>query len=143
MTDGAGRTLYLWIPDELNKSNCAGQCATFWPPLLVTGAPVAGPGAAARRLSTLTRADGATQVTYNGWPLYYFSRDQRPGDVLGQGVNALGGLWFVVSPYGGPRQTQAIVSLTQQPGYGGVLSDASGRTLYLATNDQPNKANCS
>lgn len=142
ITDEAGRTLYLLTADELNKSNCAGQCADAWPPLLTEGAPVAGPGAAAARLRTLTREDGATQVTYNGWALYYFSLDERPGDVRGQGVNAFGGSWFVVSPYGGPRQTQAIVSLTQHAALGPILTDASGRTLYLTTGDTPNKTNC-
>lgn len=37
------------------------------------------------------------QVTYNGWPLYYFARDKQAGDTTGQGV---GQVWYVVSPQG-------------------------------------------
>jgi hypothetical protein len=43
------------------------------------------------------RSDGSSQVTYGGWPLYYYSGDAAPGDVNGQGVN---GVWYVVSPDG-------------------------------------------
>lgn len=139
LVDGEGRSLYMFVPDDLGRSVCFDRCAQAWPPLLVTGAPVAGPGVNQRLLGTSTRPEGTTQVTYAGWPLYRFVRDQKPGDVLGQGS---GGAWFVVSPHGSPRQTQAIISLTQQPGFGGVLSDNSGRTHYLATNDERNKSNC-
>ena len=51
-------------------------------------------------LGTTPRSDGKAQVTYNGHPLYTFAGDQKPGDTSGQGVNAFGGLWYVVSPAG-------------------------------------------
>jgi predicted lipoprotein with Yx(FWY)xxD motif len=46
---------------------------------------------------TTTRTDGTVQVTYNGWPLYYYEKDKAPGDVTGQDV---GGVWYVVSAAG-------------------------------------------
>ena len=58
---------------------------------------MAGEGVDATLLGTITRDDGSTQVTYNGWPLYYFQDDAAPGDTNGQG---LGGVWFLVSPEG-------------------------------------------
>ena len=58
---------------------------------------MAGAGVDATLLGTITRDDGSTQVTYNGWPLYYFHEDAAPGDTNGQGV---GGVWFLVSPEG-------------------------------------------
>jgi predicted lipoprotein with Yx(FWY)xxD motif len=58
---------------------------------------MAGEGVDATLLGTITRDDGSTQVTYNGWPLYYFHEDAAPGDTNGQGV---GGVWFLVSPEG-------------------------------------------
>jgi predicted lipoprotein with Yx(FWY)xxD motif len=61
------------------------------------GAPAAGEGVDAALLGTITRDDGAMQVTYNGWPLYYFADDTAPGDANGQG---LGDVWFLVSPTG-------------------------------------------
>ena len=74
-----------------------GNCATNWPPLLTNGTPVAGTGVDASKFGTTTRADGTTQVTYNGWPLYYYAKDQQPGDTNGDGV---GNVWYLVSPTG-------------------------------------------
>jgi predicted lipoprotein with Yx(FWY)xxD motif len=51
----------------------------------------------ASKLGTTTRADGSTQVTYNGWPLYYFDKDKQPGDTTGQGV---GTVWYLISAAG-------------------------------------------
>lgn len=100
LVDAAGRTLYLFAPDTTNKSTCNGPCATIWPPLTTTGAPQAGTGANASMLGTSARDDGTTQVTYNGHPLYYYVGDSSPGQTNGQGLNANGGLWWVVSPKG-------------------------------------------
>jgi hypothetical protein len=54
-------------------------------------------GANASIVATSARSDGKPQVTYNGHPLYLFSADQKAGDTNGQGVNAFGGLWYVLS----------------------------------------------
>jgi predicted lipoprotein with Yx(FWY)xxD motif len=51
-------------------------------------------------LNTTTRRDGTTEVTYAGHPLYYFISDKKAGDVTGQGINAFGARWYVVSPSG-------------------------------------------
>ena len=48
-------------------------------------------------LGTTTRNDGFTQVTYNGWPLYYFAFDEKPGDANGQASNDV---WWVLSAVG-------------------------------------------
>ena len=58
---------------------------------------MAGEGVDVTLLGTITRDDGSTQVTYNGWPLYYFHEDVAAGDTNGQGVE---GVWFLVSPEG-------------------------------------------
>ena len=80
LIDASGRTLYLFTVDERNKSNCLGGCALAWPPLLSVGEPAAGEGIASERLATIALEDGSSQVVYNGWPLYYFAPDRRPGD---------------------------------------------------------------
>ena len=100
LTDGAGRTLYLWLGDPSSTSMCTGQCATYWPPLLTSGAPTVGGMADSKLLATSKRADGTTQVTYAGHPVYYFSGDKTAGATDGQGKNAFGYLWWVVSPAG-------------------------------------------
>jgi hypothetical protein len=51
-------------------------------------------------LGTTMRADGTTQVTYSGHPLYLYAGDTNAGDTKGQGLNASGGLWWLLSPAG-------------------------------------------
>ena len=91
LVDGDGRTLYAFTKDQGDQSACSGECATNWPAL--TGTATAGAGAGAALLSTSTQANGSSQVTYGGRPLYYFAGDAKPGDTNGQGV---GKVWFVV-----------------------------------------------
>jgi predicted lipoprotein with Yx(FWY)xxD motif/plastocyanin len=97
LVDDQGRSLYLFTKDTPNTSNCYDKCEQAWPPLFTQGAPTAGTGADASLLGTTTRKDGKVQVTYNGWPLYYFVKDQKAGDVTGQDV---GGVWYVLSAKG-------------------------------------------
>lgn len=94
LVDANGMTLYLYTKDTTGVSNCADKCAQAWPPLLATAAPAAGEGVTGQ-IALISRADGGQQVTYNGVPLYYYTPDQKPGDVTGQEV---GGVWFVVAP---------------------------------------------
>ena len=99
LVDGAGMSLYLFTNDTQNSgaSTCADDCLAAWPALLSDGDPVAGEGVDAALLGTITRDDGTTQVTYNGWPLYYYAEDTAAGDTNGQGV---GDVWFLVTPTG-------------------------------------------
>jgi predicted lipoprotein with Yx(FWY)xxD motif len=100
LTDGKGRAVYLFEKDTGTKPTCYGACAAGWPPVTTGGDPVAGSGAKAALLGTVQRTDGATQVTYAGHPLYYFAGDQRPGDIDGEGSQAFGGGWGLISPPG-------------------------------------------
>ena len=100
LVDGNGRTLYLFAKDQPNQSACAGACAAAWPVDQTSGTPKAGSGATASLLGTITRSDGSTQVTYNKHPLYYFARDSGAGQQNGQGIDAFGAKWFVVTPAG-------------------------------------------
>ena len=101
LVDAKGRTVYLFLADSGTTSACnSASCVQNWPPVLTTGAPQAGPGASASLLGTTTRADGTTEVTYASHPLYYFIADKQPGQVTGQGIDAFGAPWYVVSPSG-------------------------------------------
>jgi predicted lipoprotein with Yx(FWY)xxD motif len=100
LTGSNGRTLYLFEADKNGKSTCSGACAAGWPPDTVTGTPQAGSGVKQSLLSTVKRADGAKQVTYNGHPLYYFAGDTSAGDDNGQGSKAFGADWYVVNASG-------------------------------------------
>jgi len=97
LVDSEGMTLYMFDPDERGGSVCDADCLQAWP---VAKAPGAAAKGADDSLLGATRAtDGTRMVTYNGWPLYYFAQDRRPGDVNGQGA---GGVWWVMSPEGRP-----------------------------------------
>ena len=94
LTDANGMTLYVYAKDTVGSSACTGACATSWPPLTVSGTPTL-PSGVTGTVSVMTRADGSTQVTYNGKPLYTFSKDTAPGQTTGQGVGAV---WSVATP---------------------------------------------
>ena len=104
VVDGNGITLYMFAPDKQSgSSTCYGACANGWPPLLLpkgTTTPVAGKGIDKSLLGTTTRSGGTVQVTYNRWPLYLWVGDGQPGQATGQGLNNLGGLWYVLNPAG-------------------------------------------
>jgi predicted lipoprotein with Yx(FWY)xxD motif len=93
----SAQTLYYLTADTSTTVACSGQCATFWPPLLLpAGDPTSGltlPG----KLSVLADANGR-QVLYNGHPLYAFVKDKASGDANGEGVNAFGGTWHPATP---------------------------------------------
>jgi predicted lipoprotein with Yx(FWY)xxD motif len=97
-----GRTIYRFEADSADppRSICENDCLAVWPPLLTDGSPIALEGSIDRSLiGTLQRADGTTQVTLAGWPLYWFVDDKAPGDVTGEGV---GGNWSAVGNDGKP-----------------------------------------
>src|SRR5919202_4680239 len=100
LTDGSGKTLYLFEADKTSQSTCSGACAGPWPPFTTSGSIGASSGVKQSMIATTTRSDGSKQVTYNGHPLYYFIADANPGDTNGQGQNAFGAEWYVVSPAG-------------------------------------------
>jgi predicted lipoprotein with Yx(FWY)xxD motif len=100
LVDSQGRTLYLFKRDTGPKSTCFGECANDWPPLRASGEATPGTGLTASKIGTSARRDGKPEVTYNGHPLYLFEGDHKPGDTSGQGLNAFGGAWYVVSPKG-------------------------------------------
>jgi len=98
LTGEDGRALYTFKPDEAaaGTSTCNGDCATNWPPLTLDSGETAAAGTGVSgTIATITRADGSTQVTYNGKPLYYFKGDAAAGDTNGQGK---AGNWFVATP---------------------------------------------
>ena len=119
LVDSQGRTLYLFKKDSGTTSACSGECASAWPPLLSEGKPTVGNGGNSSLVGTIKRADGSTQVTYNGHPLYTFVKDENPGETNGEGVTEFGASWFVLSPTGNqiskPSSAAGSASSTQPP----------------------------
>jgi predicted lipoprotein with Yx(FWY)xxD motif len=99
--DGDDRAIYYFDKESGSKSECYGECAVAWPPVLTEGDPRAGSGAQAGLLGTTQRNDGTTQVTYDGHPLYYYIDDPK-GEVDCHNVNEFGGLWLAVQGNGQP-----------------------------------------
>ncbi|HEY2435572.1 MAG TPA: hypothetical protein VGH93_00215 [Solirubrobacteraceae bacterium] len=101
LADRGDHTIYLFTRDRSSVSTCYGACAAAWPPVITHGAPRRTgrlPGA----LGVTRRRDGAEHVTYDRQPLYYYTGDRSPGQILCQNVNEFGGTWLVVSPSGKP-----------------------------------------
>jgi predicted lipoprotein with Yx(FWY)xxD motif len=95
-----GHTLYMFRADKGTTSACYGKCATYWPPVVTSGKPVAGPGIKASLLGTTKRKDGKLQVTYKKHPLYFFLLDKKPGQTTGEGSKNFGAGWYALTPTG-------------------------------------------
>jgi predicted lipoprotein with Yx(FWY)xxD motif len=140
ITDANGNSLYIFTKDNGTDSACYGKCAANWPPLYGMGK--AGDGIDASKLGTITRKDGTTQITYNGHPLYYWSKDTKAGDVTGQGI---GDIWFALNPSGSLITTGVTpaVKLGKNDTLGSYLTDGNGNSLYIFLMDTSNKSACS
>ena len=102
LVNGAGRTLYMFVPDKHKRVTCVQSCAAVWPPLkLAKGQTVVAKGDARKRLLGSDPNPGGGRVaTYRGWPLYTFVGDKHPGQATGQAIRLNGGLWYVLTPSG-------------------------------------------
>ncbi len=98
LVDAQGKTLYYFAKDVPGNgaSACAGQCAAIWP-AFPAGTVQVSPPLDPAEFSSITRADGATQTTYYGRPLYYYASDTKPGDANGEGFN---NLWYIANVSG-------------------------------------------
>lgn len=85
-------TLYTFDKDVAGsgKSVCNGPCASNWPPLIADEQATA-----TGDYSLITRDDGAKQWAYKGKPLYFWVKDQKPGDKTGDGFK---GVWQSAKP---------------------------------------------
>jgi predicted lipoprotein with Yx(FWY)xxD motif len=116
LTDGQGRSLYMFASDTSAKSSCTGQCLTYWP--RVTGAATASGGANASLLGTIS---GTGQVTYSGHPLYTYAGDKSAGETNGQGSDNFGAKWWLLAPSG-----QQITTMSEGSSSSSSSSSSSG-----------------
>jgi predicted lipoprotein with Yx(FWY)xxD motif len=87
-----GDVVYTYGNDKQGGSpSCTSSCAALWP--AVTGIPMTNAGEKLPgTLGVVTMANGAKQITYNGYPLYTF-KSEAPLATSGDGVD---GLWHVI-----------------------------------------------
>ena len=144
LTNQNNQSIYFFAGDVTGgESNCNGGCANVWP--AVTGNVYdldLEASLYAEDFNTITREDGQKQLTYKGWPLYYFSPEadgvlEQPGETLGDGR---GGLFHIAKP-------DYTILLGQQPVVEGgdpvvYLVNDRGVSLYLNTDDGKNASNC-
>lgn len=124
-----GRTLYVFTADSPGKSTCTGACAQAWPPVIATAKTLGRSPDVKAKLSVIKRSDGRTQLAVNGRPAYTYSGDTAPGQDRGQGMNASGGLWWVIAPNGAPIKKAAA-----SPGSGAA---PGGSTAPPSSYDYP------
>lgn len=144
LTDQNEQSMYFFAEDVKGESKCSGGCGNVWPP--VTGDIydlLPDSYLDQSDFGTITRADGQKQITYKGWPLYYFSPEgdgvlEQPREVLGDGR---GGVFHVAKPdYAVLLGKQVVVEGEPAVVY---LTDDRGVSLYLNTADEKNVSNCS
>lgn len=88
-TDPKGMSLYTFDNDKNGMSSCYGACASLWPAYTVSGTV---PATLPAHLGTTKRTDGSMQYTWDGKPLYYYAKDTKTGDTMGDGI---GGVWHL------------------------------------------------
>lgn len=111
LATGGGATLYDFGPDTPAHSACLNDgCVYQWPPYIVTGTVLVGPGVNRSLVGTVKRPGGANQLTYNGHPLYTYIRDVEPGMITGQAIDQDGGPWYVLTPAGKEIHTAFTVN---------------------------------
>ncbi|MHC8347864.1 COG4315 family predicted lipoprotein [Pseudomonas sp. RT4P38] len=92
MVDHKGMTVYTFDKDAGGKSMCNDDCAKNWPPMMApAGAKAEG------KWSVIKRDDGMMQYAYDGKPLYTFVKDEKPGEMKGDGMKDV---WHVITNTG-------------------------------------------
>jgi len=134
LVDQKGMTLYYFandVPGNGTSACSSAACNASWPPFftdtLVVQAPLA-----ATDFQTITRSGGLRQITYRGWPLYYYANDRVAGDVNGDAIN---NVWYTMAP-------AYTVVIMKNAGVGTYLADGQGKTLYVFTKDRTGVSVC-
>jgi len=93
LVDPRGMTLYYNNTDSIGQSHQSGSIISIWP-IFNVGSFIVPSTLQQSDFGTITRSDGQQQVTYKGFPLYYYANDKVSGDATGNGLNSV---WFVIN----------------------------------------------
>lgn len=157
LSDKDGKSLYFFSTDAKGQASCTGGCEAVWPAFVVDNltADKLGAGLTLSDFATITTASGKKQVTYKGWPLYYYAPSvngtntpETAGQTTGDGV---GGVWFIAKP-----DYSIMIVRSQLLGHDGknyksdytageglttYFTDGNGKTLYTFKFDNSKKNN--
>jgi predicted lipoprotein with Yx(FWY)xxD motif len=135
--DAKGMTLYTFDKDvEPGKSACTGDCAQAW---LALAAPAT--ATAFGDWSVVSREDGSKQWALRGKPLYTYSKDTKPGDGSGNGLD---GAWHIqlFKAGEGYKMPDGVALLDSANASGQVLVNELGMPLYTYADDPREKPTC-
>ncbi|MFH6990109.1 hypothetical protein ACHRVW_20415 [Flavobacterium collinsii] len=157
LSDKDGKSLYFFATDAKGQASCTGGCEAVWPPFYVDNltAEKLSTGLTLSDFASITTTSGKKQLTYKGWPLYYYAPNingtntaEAAGQTTGDGV---GGVWFIAK-----ADYSIMVVRSQLLGHDGknyksdytvgdglttYFTDAKGLTLYTFKNDNFKKNN--
>ena len=157
LSDKDGKSLYFFATDAKGQASCTGGCEAVWPPFYVDNltAEKLSSGLTLTDFASITTTSGKKQLTYKGWPLYYYAPSvngtntpETAGQTTGDGV---GGVWFIAKP-----DYSIMLVRSQLLGHDGknyksdytvgdglttYFTDAKGLTLYTFKNDNFKKNN--
>ena len=94
LTDQVGNSLYMNLKDISKNSTCYGECAILFTPALTNDRMRSPRGVDRSKVGSFLRKDGKKQLSYNGHPLYLYSKDSTPYQIKGHGLN---NNWFLVN----------------------------------------------
>lgn len=143
LTNQNNQAMYFFSSDMGTGSNCTGGCADKWPPVLAEVSDLnLSEDLNIDYFGTIVRDDNSKQLTYKGWPLYYFSPEgndvlETEGEVTG---DAAGNSFFVAKPdYTVMIGKQVLEDEEEAQTY---LVNSWGVTIYDFTNDTEGVSNC-
>ena len=137
LVDKQNRTLYFFSNDPNGKDSCTGGCQAFWPIFNVDNltADKLGDGLAVSDFGSVTSVSGKKQVTYKGWPLYYYAplvngtnTQEAPGQTLGEGIN---NVFFVAKPDYTIMLVNAQLVGHDTKSYKSDYTEGIGKTTYF------------
>ncbi|TMU55134.1 hypothetical protein [Flagellimonas algicola] len=144
MTDANGNTLYSFVNDTNGVNNFTNEDFSNNPVWPIFEEQL-------QNIPSILDANdfgsidvfGRTQLTYKGWPIYYFGQDAQRGDNFGVGF-PVAGIWPILNPdiEIAPEPEPNAVRLRDNTTFGNILTDAEGMTLYFFSPDSKGDSNC-
>ena len=121
LTNSSGFTLYYRSTDKPNSGNttCTTSfCEVNWPVFYNSTLKLA-PGLSSSEFGIITPYNSTKIVTFNGYPLFYWAHDTKPGDATGQGIGGFYVANLTLTAVTTSSSTSATTTTTTSSYYGG------------------------